>query len=177
MRRLRVRSPSAPLSSFQPDELTSLSNDSDPTKPPAGLRAPWLWILVTLIVMVGVGLAAFQLLRPSATQAPSEIANDPLLVEGRVVFLDRCAGCHGQSGKGDGPTAKNLPGPPVGDLSDDKWKHGDQPEQVVAVIRQGVKNTQMPAWNGLISNESVRAVAAYVYHLSGRDVPAALRAK
>ena len=44
---------------------------------------------------------------------------------GRAIYLDRCKSCHGEGGKGDGPLAKGLSGPPVGDLTDDVWKHGD----------------------------------------------------
>lgn len=130
-----------------------------------------------MAVIVTAGLVAFNVHRPSASPPPSEIANDSLLVTGRVVFLDRCASCHGASGLGDGPTSKGLPGPPVGNLTDDKWKHGDKPEQVVGVIRNGVKGAQMPAWGGLISDASIRSVSAYVYHLSGRTVPSELRTK
>jgi cytochrome c oxidase cbb3-type subunit 3 len=177
MRRLRVRSPSAPLSSSQPDELPPLDTERDPDQPRAVNPAVSGWIFGALLVMVLGGLAAFNTLRPSATPPPAEIASDPVLVRGREVYLDRCASCHGPLGRGDGPTAKGLPGPPVGNLTDAKWKHGDRPEQVVGVIRGGVKGAQMPAWNGLISDDSIKSVAAYVYHLSGREVPGELRSK
>ena len=148
--------------------------DDDP-RPPAARRAATLWIFLGLAAILLGGLAAFNALRPSASPAPPEIANDPLLVRGREIYLDRCASCHGPRGKGDGPTAKGLAGPPVGDLSDDRWKHGDAPEQVSGVIRQGVKDTQMPGWGAYVSAENIKAVSAYVYHLAGRPVPEAYR--
>lgn len=122
------------------------------------------------------GAVAFRALRPSSSPPPAAITADPLLVRGREVFLDRCATCHGQGGAGDGPIARNLAGPPVGNLTDADWKHGDAPGQVLGVIRLGVKETQMPAWGAYLPAADVKAVAGYVYHLAGRSVPGPIRA-
>jgi cytochrome c oxidase cbb3-type subunit 3 len=135
-----------------------------------------LSIFVCLALIVAAGVLAFTWLKPSATPPPQEIADDPLLVRGREVFLDRCASCHGAKGLGDGPTAKGLPGPPVGNLTDAEWKHGDAPEKVLAVIKVGVKDSQMPGWGNLIRPGDIKASAAYVYYLGGRPVPEILRA-
>jgi cytochrome c oxidase cbb3-type subunit III len=132
-------------------------------------------------VVLGVfalGLAAgvaFVLLRRPNAPPPAEIAGDPLLVEGRGLFLSRCVSCHGMSGRGDGPIAKGLQGPPVRDLTATTWKHGEKPEQVRAVIDRGIPNSAMPGWGSTFGPEGVRAVTAYVYHLGGRAVPAELR--
>jgi len=128
-----------------------------------------------LLAVVLGGAVAFGLLRKPAEPPPASIARDPLLVAGRLVFLDRCVSCHGASGKGDGPISKGLAGPPVGDLSDATWKHGDQPEHVLAVIDKGVTGTAMPGWGRTFNAGELRAVAAYVYYLAGREVPVALR--
>ena len=39
---------------------------------------------------------------------PPEVAADPLLVRGREIYLDRCASCHGPSGRGDGPLCQRA---------------------------------------------------------------------
>jgi mono/diheme cytochrome c family protein len=127
-----------------------------------------------LIGLLGLGLSVFALLR-SAPEAPREIASDPLLAAGFGVYRERCVSCHGESGRGDGPIAKSLQGPKVGDLTDGTWKHGEKPERVEEVIAKGVANTAMPGWGGTFSPEQLRAVTAYVYHLARRDVPAELR--
>lgn len=83
--------------------------------------------------------------------------------------------CHGPSGKGDGPIATRLSGPPVGDLTDATWKHGDRAEQVLAVISKGVPDAAMPASAGTLGTRELRAASAYVFHLAGRKVPEAYR--
>src|SRR6476661_2753667 len=76
------------------------------------------WIFLALLALGAGGVAALGLLRSPASPPPASIAADPLLVEGRGVFLARCASCHGEGGRGDGPISRGLTGPPVGDLTD-----------------------------------------------------------
>ena len=130
------------------------------------------------MIMLGLlagGFVAFRILNVPPPPAPPEVAKDPLLSQGRTIFLGRCATCHGTTGRGDGPIAGNLIGPPVGNLTDDQWKHGDQPEKVLAVIGQGVPNTRMEGWSRVLDPPELRAVAAYVYYLAKRTVPETLR--
>jgi cytochrome c oxidase cbb3-type subunit 3 len=101
--------------------------------------------------------------------------NDPLLLEGRTVYLARCATCHGQEGRGDGPIARDLLGPPVGNISDGKWKHGEKPEDVLNVISKGVEGTRMAPWGTALEDSQLRAVTAYVYYLARQPVPAEVR--
>lgn len=132
-------------------------------------------IFVMMLGLLAGGFVAFRMLSQPPPPAPAEVASDPLLSQGRTIFLARCATCHGNEGRGDGPIAANLMGPPVGNLTDDQWKHGDQPEQVTAVIAKGVPGTRMEGWSRVLDPPEVRAVAAYVYYLARRPVPEALR--
>lgn len=144
--------------------------------PPAWRVDPTVKAIVTgLVLLILGGMIAFQRLRKSHGLPPPAVAKDPLLTAGRSVFLDRCVSCHGSTGRGDGPIAKGLAGPPVGDLTDATWKHGDRPEQVEAVVRDGVKDTAMPGWGKVFGPDDLRAVTAYVYYLARRDVPKSLR--
>ena len=137
-------------------------------------RAPWL-VGLAIGVFVAAGWLAYQGLAARPDPPPPEIAADPILVRGREIFLDRCASCHGPAGRGDGPLAKGLTGPPPRNLAQDPWKHGDRPEQVLAVIGEGAKDAQMPGWSGVYAAEDLRAVAAYVFQVAGKPVPGALR--
>jgi len=133
-------------------------------------------IFLGMLALLAGAAVTFSLLRAPVSPPPAAIAGDPLLVEGRETYLARCVSCHGESGRGDGPIAKGLAGPPVGDLKAAQWKHGEGPDQVLAVVAQGVRDTAMPPWKSILSDHALRAVTAYVYHLTGRPVPQALRA-
>lgn len=130
--------------------------------------------LALIVLLIGSALL-YGILRKPAGPPPARIANDPLLVKGRELYLDRCVSCHGAEGKGNGPIAKGLSGPPVRDLTLPKWKHGDSAEQALAVIAHGVPNAAMAGWKGTFGPEGVRAVTAYVFFLAGREIPAELR--
>ncbi len=153
------------------------NEDASPLPPPAEnpTASAARWVVLSALTLISIAAGAFFFLRTPPAPPPSEIADDPLLVSGRAVYFDRCITCHGLGGKGDGPIAKGLAGPPVGDLTDATWKHGDRPEQVREVIAMGVPNTSMPGWGKALGSDGVRAVTAYVYYLAGREVPEILR--
>jgi mono/diheme cytochrome c family protein len=132
-------------------------------------------IILAILGLLAAGFVAFRMLSKSAGPPPEAVAKDPLLSQGRVIYLTRCVTCHGLDGRGDGPIAAQLIGPPVGNLTDDVWKHGNRPEQVLSVIEQGVKETRMDGWSRVLDPPEIRAVAAYVYFLAKEPVPAELR--
>lgn len=149
--------------------------DDEGPKPAGSSARPLLMLAGGLVVLGLVAGGAYSLLRPSAGEADEKVKRDPLLSKGRELYLQRCNSCHGNLGRGDGPIAKSLSGPPPGDLTDGKWKHGDRPDQVVGVIGKGIPGTSMAAWAVAFSEPEIRALAAYVYHLEGKDVPRELR--
>ena len=150
------------------------SNSSDSPVSAIDPAVSRLVFLMMLGLMAG-GFVAFRMLSQPPPPASPEVAGDPLLAQGRTIFLGRCATCHGNEGRGDGPIAGNLTGPPVGNLTDDQWKHGDRPDEVMTVIAKGVPNTRMEGWSRVLDPPKVRAVAAYVYYLAKRPVPEDLR--
>jgi cytochrome c oxidase cbb3-type subunit III len=154
----------------------STANSSSDGSPHGGIdtSASRLIFLAMLGVMAG-GFVAFRMLSKPAGPPPPEVARDALLTAGRVIYLARCVACHGNDGRGDGPLAANLIGPPVGNLTDNEWKHGDRPEQVVGVIDKGVPNTRMDGWGRVLDPPEIKAVAAYVYYLAKRTAPEELR--
>jgi mono/diheme cytochrome c family protein len=87
----------------------------------------------------------------------------------------RCVSCHGASGKGDGPIAESIGPNNPGNQAAGEFQHGDRPEQVLAVIRDGVSGTNMAGWRDVFDEGQRRALAAYVYHLAGKEVPEVLR--
>ena len=71
--------------------------------------------------------------------------------QGREIFLQKCMGCHGEAGDG------KLPGPP-------NFKEGEaffkSETNIMDIVRDG--KGVMPAFGGLLSDEDIRNVAAYV---------------
>jgi cytochrome c oxidase cbb3-type subunit III len=153
-----------------------LSTEDRGSEPPIGIdpRAARVVVVALLLAMGACGLT-YSVLRERAGPPPAEIAADGLLVEGRELYLSRCVSCHGPAGKGDGPIAHSLTGPPPGDLTDQTWKHGERPEDVLRVISLGVQDTSMSGWAGTYSAQQLRMLAAYVFYLAGRPVPETLR--
>ena len=114
------------------------------------------WVFLGMLGIVAVGFLAYSWLGTPPAPPPPEVASDPLLLEGRSVYLARCATCHGREGRGDGPIAGSLLGPPVGNISDGKWKHGGKPEEVLGVISKGVEGTRMAGWGQLLEPSQLR---------------------
>ncbi|HEY8329403.1 MAG TPA: cytochrome-c oxidase, cbb3-type subunit III [Rhodanobacter sp.] len=69
-----------------------------------------------------------------------------------------CAACHGADGKGN--PALGAP-----NLTDHTWLHGGSVADIEKSIGEG-RQGHMPAWNPRLSDDQIRVVAAYVYHLS-----------
>lgn len=81
---------------------------------------------------------------------------DGKLEMGKAVFANNCVTCHAEGGKGNvGPN-----------LTDAKFIHGSEPKDVLAVVRDGHPQKQMPAWGKLLNDAQLDAVVAYVVSLS-----------
>ncbi|MEW4570616.1 c-type cytochrome [Tautonia sp. JC769] len=132
----------------------------------------FLIVVAVVAVLVVAAIAGRSLMPPGAGGGGG--ASGGAVAEGKRLFEARCSSCHGNSGRGDGPIARGLSGPGPGDLTDDDWKHGDQPDQVIAVIAKGVPGTQMAGWDSAFDEGQIRALAAYMYRLAGREAPGEL---
>lgn len=69
-----------------------------------------------------------------------------------------CAACHGADGKGN--PALGAP-----NLTDHVWLHGGSVADIEKTIGEG-RQGHMPAWSPRLSDDQIRVVASYVYHLS-----------
>jgi cytochrome c oxidase cbb3-type subunit 3 len=81
--------------------------------------------------------------------------------EGRKLFADNCAVCHGEAGQGD--REKGAPR-----LASHVHLYGDSRDAVVAQIsapRMGV----MPAWHTRLDEATVKSLALYVHSLGGGE--------
>ncbi len=78
--------------------------------------------------------------------------------EGRVLFVENCAQCHGVSGKGNGPWAASLR-PKPSDLTQLSTAEGFPRAQVLSVIdgydRTGLPGQEMPEFGLLLEGDTV----------------------
>ena len=105
--------------------------------------------------------AADALIQRIGTEEPLP-SRPPSLERGTAVYREQCAACHGESGRGDGPKAKTLKGPPPADLADPAVMGGTSLLEIYRKVAIGVPGTAMPEFTGDLSEEDRWAVAAYV---------------
>ena len=88
----------------------------------------------------------------AAAPAPASLTKDQLMSKGKAVYLDNCAGCHGENGEGQPGTFPALKG--------SKVVRGPIPGHLKAVLN-GVENTAMPPWAENLSDEEIAAVITF----------------
>ena len=89
-------------------------------------------------------------------------------VDGKAVYTERCAFCHGDLGDGTGPVASYL-NPRPRDFTSGLFKFrttasGELPlrEDVIKIVEDGVRGTAMPSWSDTLSNQEIEAVVDYL---------------
>lgn len=111
-------------------------------RPEPGHALPLVAIVVATVCVVGgifaIGRSPFGAKRPAAATAASATGEAPsaALVEARTVFANRCAVCHGATGRGDGVASAGL-NPKPRDFGDAGWQASVTDEQIEKVIREG----------------------------------------
>jgi mono/diheme cytochrome c family protein len=125
---------------------------------------------------------------PRTPSSPESIAN------GRKIFLSKdakCASCHGETGRGNGPSTEafnDLPGQPPGTKSDkpglfDNWgnivkprnlttgvfRGGRRPIDIYRRIHSGIKGTPMQAFGTTLKEEQIWDVVNYVLSIPFED--------
>jgi high-affinity iron transporter len=86
----------------------------------------------------------------------------PSLARGAEVYRVQCAFCHGDAGRGDGPKARGLTGPPPPNLADRTTMGSLSPVEIYRRITYGVAGTAMPEFEPTLSEDDRWAVTAWV---------------
>ena len=109
------------------------------------------------VTMVGLVFAV------SSSLSADQEQNAEQLEHGRIVYSEQCASCHGQEGKGDGSAARFLD-PKPRDFTTAEWKYagGGTVEEIAGVIIEGIDDSAMTPFSDVLSEEQIKAVAAYV---------------
>ena len=88
--------------------------------------------------------------------------------EGRTLFQQHCAACHGAQGNADGVQSAQL-SPRPARLSSDSLLHDATPALLYRIVSVGVQGTAMAAWAGTLTPDQRWAVVAYVNTLRAND--------
>ncbi len=92
----------------------------------------------------------------------------PADTNGATLYRTWCAGCHGITGRGDGPNAKALPVPPARHA--DAATMSQRPDDTLYDTIDGGgaimnRSARMPAFGGSLSRTQIRALVAHIRSL------------
>ncbi len=122
-------------------------------------------LLASLAIGCGQGRRSFE---APVVLGGREIAPD-VLNRGEFVYMQRCRGCHGQHGRGDGPYGSTLPTRPA-DLTRGAYPRlapdGALPtdDALKAAVRDGIEGTPMGPQG--VAGDELEAVVQYVKTLA-----------
>ena len=88
---------------------------------------------------------------------------------GKAKYDSLCGGCHGSSGKGDGPAAGGL-NPKLQDHTSGKHMNSLTDKYLFDIIKGGgvgvKKSPLMPAWGNTLKDEDIWNLSAYIRSLA-----------
>jgi len=131
------------------------------------VRAPYLFANLDLKVLLLATLAPL-MISGCGEGAPSE----ETLALGAKLYAEHCAACHGARLEGQPDWRERLPSgrlpAPPHDATGHTWHHPD--EVLFAITKQGFAppvappgyESDMPAFGGVLSDDEIRAVLAYI---------------
>jgi len=125
-------------------------------------------IVVTVSCAAGVTLGAQDAHQhgahrhPAAAKVQNPVKADATsIAAGQKLYEKHCAGCHGETGKGDGSMGEDL-NPKPSNLTDADWKHGSTDGEIFLVIRDGSKNTGMKGFGKKVTAHQIWDVVNYI---------------
>jgi mono/diheme cytochrome c family protein len=131
---------------------------------------------LAVLVALGIGLALWLAPRgEKSLQSPEEaralknpvVPNEQTLGAAKAIYLEKCANCHGESGKGDGPEAM-MYDPAPADLSRAHVRQMTDGE-IFYQITEGRK--PMPPFKNQLSEEQRWQLVHYVRAFAAEPAP------
>ena len=106
-----------------------------------------------LLTLIGCSQAT----SPPDSGTPKVVKSDVLKHPGERTYLMYCASCHGYNGQGNNGLGA--------DFVNDKSRLAKPDAELIDDIRNG--EGRMPAWGGILSDQEIRDVLAYIRHKFG----------
>ncbi|TGK02750.1 cytochrome c [Leptospira langatensis] len=107
--------------------------------------------------------------KPKEEAAPAAAsALSPELEQGKEIFVQNCASCHGEKGAGDGVASASLnPKPRNYKAPANEWKNGPTEAGVLKTLNNGIPgNPQLMVAFKYLGEEKLKLVAKYVVYLN-----------
>lgn len=90
-----------------------------------------------------------------------KLADASGISEGRQIFAQNCAACHGDAGEGNvGPN-----------LTDDYWIHGGTLNEMFHSVKYGWPEKGMRAWSTDLSPVQIQQVVSFIHSINGTNPP------
>lgn len=123
-------------------------------------------------ILIGAAVILYSTIRPSGP-AFIDPAGQTLVMQGKAIYANNCAACHGQALQGqpnwrDRMPNGRLPAPPH-DKTGHTWHHPDA--MLVDMVKNGLVPgktappgyvSDMPAYRDILSDQEIIAVLAYI---------------
>lgn len=149
--------------------IAMMVSDPQHTKPGASMPRTRMPAAERTLIVRYLGGDTTKIVR-TATANPTSAPAD-----GKQLYAQWCAGCHGPTGKGDGPNAKALPVPPTRH-ADAKAMSARSDDALFDTIEAGGaimnKHHRMPAFGGALGSTEIRALVGYIRTLCQCQGPA-----
>jgi len=126
-----------------------------------------LFVLFFVLIALSIVFAAWQSREWVVPEEARGLKNpltptETALASGRAVYLDKCAECHGEQGRGDGPQAR-MYDPTPGNLTDTKHMSTRTDGELFYQISEG--HRPMPAFKKRLSEEQRWQLVLFVRSL------------
>ena len=82
-------------------------------------------------------------------------------INGKLIFEQKCAACHGTQGGG-------MIGP---NLTDDYWLHGGTKKEIAKTIAHGVTSKGMISWKHTLTPKQIGEVISFITSIKGINPP------
>jgi mono/diheme cytochrome c family protein len=118
-----------------------------------------------LLAAAMAALALLLLLGATAlAQTPATPVTPPVPLTGKDIYAQNCAACHGETGKGDGPSALGLGNAPTV-FADPNVIAGKSLAEMFDITKNGNMQRMMPPWKNRLNDQQIWDAVAYVWTL------------
>jgi mono/diheme cytochrome c family protein len=134
-----------------------------------------LFVVLLALICILLVYSAYQNNKPWVVPEDVKKLKNPIapsestLKAARGIYLDECAQCHGERGKGDGPEAA-MHSPTPSDITDSKHMNAVTDGEIFYQISEGRK--PMPSFKKRLTEEQRWGLVLFVRTLSGSVAPA-----